>query len=301
MSIIRASCLCGTIRWEIDGPLDARRRDPEDEALLSLLLMSNCHCGRCRKVHGAPFATYMAASAKRFRLTAGHDNIVRYEATPGWFRPFCKTCGSTVPDGVPWKGRVGMPAGPLDDDPGIVPRSHIFVASKAPWFEITDDIPRFDAYPTGFDGPIIDTRQSSDDASLGIRGSCLCNEVRYVITKPALRCRSCHCSRCRKAGAAMYLTYLATELDGVRYTRGQELVVRYQVPGAQYFGTAFCSLCGSKMPRLETGRSIAIVTLGSLDDDPGVRSTCHIYVGSKAPWGTIPDDGTPRYDANPPG
>ena len=32
--------------------------------------------------------------------------------------------------------------------PSIRPTKHIFVGSKAPWFEITDDLPQFDEYPT---------------------------------------------------------------------------------------------------------------------------------------------------------
>jgi len=31
----------------------------------------------------------------------------------------------------------------LDDDPGVRPESHIFVGSKAPWYDITDDLPQF--------------------------------------------------------------------------------------------------------------------------------------------------------------
>jgi len=38
---------------------------------------------------------------------------------------------------------VGIPAGTLDDDPGIRPQGHIFVEFKAPWFEITDPLPQF--------------------------------------------------------------------------------------------------------------------------------------------------------------
>ncbi len=43
----------------------------------------------------------------------------------------------------------GLPLGPLDDDPGIRPQMHVFVASKAPWYEIADDLPGFDGFPTG--------------------------------------------------------------------------------------------------------------------------------------------------------
>jgi len=37
--------------------------------------------------------------------------------------------------------------GGLDADPGIVPRGHIFVGSKAPWFEIADDLPQSQGPP----------------------------------------------------------------------------------------------------------------------------------------------------------
>ncbi len=43
--------------------------------------------------------------------------------------------------------QFGLPLGALDDDPGVKPACHVFVASKAPWHDITDDLPRFDALP----------------------------------------------------------------------------------------------------------------------------------------------------------
>jgi hypothetical protein len=38
--------------------------------------------------------------------------------------------------------------GSLVDAPSIRPTSHIFVGSKAPWFDITDDLPQFEEYAT---------------------------------------------------------------------------------------------------------------------------------------------------------
>jgi hypothetical protein len=29
----------------------------------------------------------------------------------------------------------------------VQPESHIFVGSKAPWFDITDDLPQYEGYP----------------------------------------------------------------------------------------------------------------------------------------------------------
>jgi hypothetical protein len=42
---------------------------------------------------------------------------------------------------------VNIPAGSLDDPPGLEPMAHIFVGSKAPWFEITDGLPQYQEYP----------------------------------------------------------------------------------------------------------------------------------------------------------
>jgi len=37
--------------------------------------------------------------------------------------------------------------GTLAEDPAIRPSAHIFVGSKAPWYEITDDLPQHEAFP----------------------------------------------------------------------------------------------------------------------------------------------------------
>lgn len=288
---LHASCLCGQVCWEVDGPL--RQPDPSDP--LAALAMSHCHCSRCRKAHGAPYATYLVVSERRFRITQGNDQIVRFASSPGMFRPFCGRCGSVVPDGVPWNGLVGTPAGPFDDDPGRRPASHIFVASKAPWVTLTDDLPRFDAYPEAFGAPAMETRAPLDPETGEVRGSCLCGGVAYVISAPPIRCRTCHCSRCRKAGSAAHVSYLVTPIDGLRFTRGEELLVTYKVPEARHFKHAFCRTCGSSMPRKDAERGIAIVPMGSLDDDPGVRPGSHIYVGSRAPWDPI-TDGLPQFE-----
>jgi hypothetical protein len=47
------------------------------------------------------------------------------------------------------RNRAVVPAGSLDDDPGARGKIHIFVGSKASWYEIADDLPQHDAYPPG--------------------------------------------------------------------------------------------------------------------------------------------------------
>jgi hypothetical protein len=277
-----ARCLCGQVTWRLNGPLE---------------LMSHCHCARCRKAHGALFATYVAGPASGFGLRGG-EYVTRFDSSPGSFRCFCARCGSVVP-GDPFEGRVFVPAGNLEDDPGVRPRAHIFVGSKAPWFEIRDALPRFEAYPQGMDAPVLPNRPPIDPAGGGARGSCLCGAVAYVVEGEPRRCVNCHCSRCRKARSAAHASNLFTAADGVRFTHGEEERTIFKLPEARFFSQAFCRACGSKVPRIDRDRGIAIVPMGSLDDDPGIRPQLHIFVGSKAPWYEIADD-LPRYAESPP-
>jgi hypothetical protein len=56
---------------------------------------------------------------------------------------FCEACGTPLLsrfDQTP--DTYGLPLGALDDDPGIKPAAHCHVGSKAPWFDITDNLPQ---------------------------------------------------------------------------------------------------------------------------------------------------------------
>ena len=268
----RGICLCGEVSWEVEGPY---------------VWASHCHCSRCRKTHGAAFATYVAASADGFRMR-GEENVVNFESSPGFFRCFCGRCGSVVP-GPPFEGQVFVPAGNFEDDPEVRPLAHIFVASKAPWYDIRGDLQQFDTYPEGIDAPVLadlEVRAASGPRS----GSCLCGGVAFVAEGEALRCHHCHCSRCRRARSAAHASNLMVSSDGLRILRGQELLTTYNLPGALRFAQVFCRRCGSPMPRVDKDRRFAVVPMGALDGDPGVRPQSHIFVGSKAPWFDIADD-----------
>jgi len=269
----QASCLCGAITWELDGPFE---------------WMSHCHCSRCRKAHGSAFATYVGGPAAGFRLRGG-EHVARWESSPGFFRCFCERCGAVVPGAASGR-QIFVPAGNLAGDPGIRPRAHIFVASKAPWYEIRDTLPQFDTYPPGLDAPVLGDRAPLDPPGAP-RGSCLCGTVTYIVTSPPQRSVNCHCSRCRRARSAAFGSMLFAP---VRYTRGEDLLATYTLPGARRYSYAFCRVCGSGMPRPNPSGGVTGIQMGSLDDDPGMRPQAHIFVGSKAPWYEIADD-LPQY------
>jgi hypothetical protein len=130
---VNGACLCGAVRYEISSPLvDA----------------GNCHCSMCRKAHGAAFATYASVGPDEFRWKCGEEFVSFYESSPNESRVFCSVCGSTL--GGAEDGKINaITLGTVDGDPGIRPRSHIFVGSKAPWHEISDALPQFEEWPPG--------------------------------------------------------------------------------------------------------------------------------------------------------
>ncbi len=199
----------------------------------------------------------------------------------------------------PFAIRTFMPAGCLDGDPGVRPLAHIFVGSKAPWFEIADPLPRFDAYPPGFEAPTFPDLPVGPPVPGALRGSCACGAVRYLVESPPQTARYCHCSRCRKARSAAHASNLFAAADGVRFTQGEDRLRRYKVPEAARFAQVFCTTCSSPMPNIVRERGVAVVPMGSLDDDPKMPIECHIFVGSKAPWYAIAD-ATPQHVEYPP-
>jgi hypothetical protein len=282
--MVRGSCLCGEVAWRAEGPLDP---------------MTHCHCSMCRKLHGTGFFTAAVAPAAGFQVVRGESGIARFESSPGSFRTFCARCGS-----MQWSTageRVYLPAGCLDDDPGVRPIAHIFVASKAPWDEITDTLRRLDTMPEEF-GPEV-PRPAPPPAPPGrVQGSCCCGAVAFELAVPLTEMRHCHCSRCRKARSAAHATNVVAKQSALRWLRGEELVESFKPPDARFFTNCFCRHCGSKLPRVDPARAFAVVPAGSLDHDPGVRPQMHIFVGSKAPWHEI-TDALPRHEAaspNPP-
>ncbi|HSJ98269.1 MAG TPA: GFA family protein [Myxococcota bacterium] len=128
--VITGSCLCGEVRLRITGKLGPA---------------GFCHCSQCRKANGSAFASNAPVRARYLEIAAGRERIREFESSPGKFRAFCSRCGSPVysrRDTEPELLRLRL--GLLDGDPGRRPAAHVWVGSKAPWYEITDALPQFD-------------------------------------------------------------------------------------------------------------------------------------------------------------
>ena len=131
---IRGSCLCGAVKYAFRGPEYA---------------FQYCHCSRCRKATGSAHSAAILVRPENFEWTDGEDSVAYYPL-PGardYATGFCRRCGSSLP----WKSQTGrsvvVPAGTLDDDPGIRPTQNIYWASRAPWHLDDGELPHHDELP----------------------------------------------------------------------------------------------------------------------------------------------------------
>lgn len=113
------SCLCGAVRYEVDGPLRA---------------VVACHCEQCRRQTG----TYMSATAAKdtdLHLIESRG-LKWYRSSPRARRGFCGECGTVLF----WKGDgrdyVAIAAGSLDSPTGLSLEGHIYCDSAGDYYEI---------------------------------------------------------------------------------------------------------------------------------------------------------------------
>jgi hypothetical protein len=127
---LKGSCECGAVRYRVAD---------------DFLYAANCHCSRCRAATGSAFKPFAGIEREKLELTDGGDALLVH-GDDQLNDTRCATCGgllfSVVRDGA----YVHVAMGSLVDAPSIRPTEHIFVGSKAPWYEITDDLPQNEEY-----------------------------------------------------------------------------------------------------------------------------------------------------------
>ena len=130
---LTGGCLCGGVRYEIDQPLVGA---------------SYCHCKRCQRRTGTAASLNASIVPGSLRIVQGEELVRAYEPEDGWPKAFCSACGSALWSVSPENPDVkGVRLGTFDEDPGVRPQWHQFVAYAAPFEPIPDDgLPR---YPEG--------------------------------------------------------------------------------------------------------------------------------------------------------
>jgi ADP-ribosyl-[dinitrogen reductase] hydrolase len=127
---------------------------------------------------------------------------------------------------------------------------------------------------------------------MSLSGSCLCGAVRYEVDQLDMPIGHCHCRTCRKAHASAYVTTAGVLRDHFRWTVGEKKLRSYESsPGKLRH---FCSECGSHMVAERPAQPHVILRVATLDDDPQLRPTLHIWTSHDVPW-LASDDDLPRH------
>jgi hypothetical protein len=120
-------CQCGIFEYSVEGSLGEVRY---------------CHCAKCRRGNGTAFTANARIHRSQWAIQGPRDLITEYEHKPGLFKAFCARCGSPLyarsshdPDDI--RVRIGGFEGPLD----VRITAHVWVGSKAEWYEIEDSLP----------------------------------------------------------------------------------------------------------------------------------------------------------------
>ncbi|MEO0996090.1 MAG: GFA family protein [Pseudomonadota bacterium] len=130
------SCVCGAVRFEAEVIPGA---------------VFNCHCERCRKSHGAAFATQAFAVRSSLRFLSGEDRLKEYRSTGG-IRTFCGDCGSRLMNYAADSGDyLSIALGAADDPGDVAPHANAFLASAVPWNTPPAGLRDFDGLPDGVD------------------------------------------------------------------------------------------------------------------------------------------------------
>lgn len=127
--ITRGHCLCSAVRYEFTGK-------PR--------WVMHCHCTACRRAVASPVATYVGVKQLNARYTGQPPQS--HESSPGAFRHFCGTCGTPVAyTGARWPDEIHFYHGTLEDTSAWPPTGHAYTAEQVTWFEVHDDLPRYEA------------------------------------------------------------------------------------------------------------------------------------------------------------
>ncbi len=144
-------CMCGAVRYETTG-------EP--------FSVAHCHCHSCRKHNGGPVVTLAGFKADQVKFSGKERSL--YESSPGVGRAFCATCGTPLT----WEGDGGdlgsifeFHISTFDNPDALVPSAHAFYPERIQWFEIDDNLPRYEGFAE--ESPILCHGSASHDSPSG--------------------------------------------------------------------------------------------------------------------------------------
>ena len=116
-----------------------------------------------------------------------------------------------------------------------------------------------------------------------VTGRCLCGQVTFEITEPAIGTGCCHCRMCQRALGAPMNAWGAFRREAVRFTNRKPKIYRSSLINSR----GFCGNCGTSFPS-GTNKILAFPT-ATLDNPEDFAPTWHAGIESQMPWLDIHD------------
>lgn len=269
----RGHCLCGAVRYEIHGAPTG---------------VSACHCGMCRRHHGA-LGVFTGAPVVAYRIE-GAEHVVWYRSSPEAERGFCRQCGSKLFWRQIDSERMDVTMGSLDRPTGLRLESHIWIAHRGDYYEIADGLPKHgeSAIGRGEVAPLA-TLQPPAEAPALHRGGCLCDAIRFEVAGPMRGVVVCHCGQCLHWHGHC-ASYTAARTADFKLA-GEAALAWYHASDTARRG--FCRHCGSSLfwqsLAGDTPPASISISAGALDHPTGLKTVRHVFTGDKGDYYDITD------------
>jgi hypothetical protein len=132
LGTLHGQCSCGEVRFEVQNAFE---------------YAFYCHCSRCRLRTGSAFATIAGIAIDKVEVTTGQENLLIEGEVSDGYGARCGRCHAFLFAAVRDRQYMHVSLGVLTGTPNKLPDHHIYVGSKAPWFQITDALPQYDELP----------------------------------------------------------------------------------------------------------------------------------------------------------
>lgn len=255
-------CLCGTVRYEIRGPL----RPPLE-----------CHCRTCRRFTGG---LWHATAARREDVSIQDGgSLAWYGSSPQVSRGFCRGCGSKLFYDHAERPYLGVTMGTLDEPTGMRLSARIWRQEAADYYVLGDAVR---TVPDGNHG-------HADPAAWAegrLGGACLCGGVRYELAGPLRPVLECHCHSCRRITGGLWNATAAMREQAVVHDGGTLSWYQSSARGRR----GYCGTCGSSLFGDHEVRPFLVVTAGTLHEPTGLKLATRIFTAETGDYHVIADD-----------
>lgn len=136
------------------------------------------------------------------------------------------------------------------------------------------------------------TDSQEEEKGAPVTGACLCRAVRFEVAPPSMFCAHCHCTMCRRAHGAGYVTWFSVTPEQLDVVEGEAHLVRYK--SSEHGTRSFCGLCGSSLfftTEEDPGRFDLV--LANMDGPIDLAPQAHVFFEGRVDWVSV-DDALPR-------